>query len=101
MEVYLQTIRKLAALKPRTLYYAHDGVGHTPDALIAAITENTRIYTDGALDILRNTESDTEALFKIRDFISDRFGVDRAEADEGMAVAGFRVYFRKQGILPT
>jgi len=101
MEVYLQTIRKLAALKPRTLYYAHDGVGHTPDALITAITENTRIYTDGALDILRNTESDTEALFKIRDFISDRFGVDRAEADEGMAVAGLRVYFRKQGILPT
>jgi len=100
MEIYLQTARKLAALNPRTLYYAHDGVGHTPDALIAALTKNTKIYTEGALDILRSTENDTEALSKIRDFIADRFGVDRAEADEGMAVAGFRVYFRKQEILP-
>ena len=100
MEIYLETVRKLAALNPRALYYAHDGVGRDPDALIAAITENTRIYTEGALDILRSTPSDTEALSKLRDFISEHFGVDRKEADEGMAVAGFGVYFKKQGLLP-
>ncbi|MBL7175397.1 MAG: MBL fold metallo-hydrolase [Desulfobacteraceae bacterium] len=100
MEVYLETIQKLAALNPRTLYYAHDGVGEVPDALIAAITENTRIYADGMLNILRSTETDTEALFKIQEFVADRFGVDKADADERMAVGGFRVYYRKKGVLP-
>jgi hypothetical protein len=100
MDVYLETVRKLAALKPRTLYYAHDGVGRNPAALIAAIAENTRIYTEAALEILQSTEDDGEALAKLRDFISERFGVERSEADEGMAVAGFGVYFRKRGLLP-
>lgn len=100
MEVYLETIQKLAALNPRTLYYAHDGVGDAPDALIAAITENTRIYADGMLNILRSTETDTEALFKIQEFVADRFGVDKADADERMAVGGFRIYYRKKGALP-
>jgi glyoxylase-like metal-dependent hydrolase (beta-lactamase superfamily II) len=99
MDEYLQTVEKLAALTPRTLYYAHDGVGRNPEALIAAIRENTKIYTEAALDILRSTDDDAAALAKLRDFISERFGVDRSEADEGMAVAGFGVYFRKQGRL--
>lgn len=99
MEVYLETIKKLAALTPRTLYYAHDGVGDAPDALIAAITENTRIYADGMLDILRTTQTNVEALSKIEEFVADRFGVDKADADERMAVDGFRVYYRKKGIL--
>ncbi len=87
-------------MTPKTLYYAHDGVAHAPDALIASITENTKIYADGMLDILRTTETNAETLSKIQKFVADRFGVDKADADEKMAVDGFRVYYRKKGILP-
>jgi len=100
MEVYLETIEKLAKLNPKALYYAHDGVSHTPDALIAAIAENTKIYADVMLDILRDTETNAEALSKIHDYVADRFDVDKGEADERIAVAGFRVYYKKTGLLP-
>lgn len=99
LEVYLETVQKLAALRPRTLYYAHDGVGRAPEALIAAVAENTKIYADRMLEILRSGKTDEEALSEIRDFVANRFGIDKAEANEGMAVGGFRVYYRKKGIL--
>ena len=100
LEVYLETIQKLAALNPQLLFYAHDGVSDATDALIAAVTENTKIYADAMLDILCTTVDDTEVLYKIQEFLSNRFGIDRADADERMAIGGFRIYYKRKGALP-
>ncbi|MFC1886452.1 MBL fold metallo-hydrolase [Thermodesulfobacteriota bacterium] len=98
MEVYLATINKLKALSPKMLFYAHGGgVGNDPEALISNIAENTKIYADAMLAIIENTE--TDALTEIENFVVNRFGVDEKDVDEKMGLGGFRVYYKKMGLI--
>jgi len=99
MEVYLETIQKLKALNPRTLFYAHDGVGKDPEKLIASVIENTKIFADMMLKILQNCETNADALSRIEEFVVDRFGIDKQDVDETMAVGGFRHYYKKKGLI--
>jgi glyoxylase-like metal-dependent hydrolase (beta-lactamase superfamily II) len=99
MDVYLDTIKKLEAIKPKTLFYAHDGVADTPEDLIPRVAENTRIFGEKMLEILQNSETDADALSSLHDFIVDRFGIAREDLDEKMAVGGFRLYYKRKGLL--
>ena len=101
MDVYLETIEKLKALEPRRLFYAHDGTADNPSELIARVSENTRVVGARMLEILRDNPSDAEALVKLHEFISDRFGIDAADLDEKMAVGGFRLFYKRKGRIRT
>ena len=99
MDVYLETIEKLKALEPRTLFYAHDGVAENPSELIVKVAQNTKIFGDRMLKILQDNGSDADALFQLHEFIVDRFGIDMGDLDEKMAVGGFRLFFKRKGLL--
>ena len=98
MDVYLETITKLAELKPKVLFYAHNGVGRNPEVLIAKVTENTRTFGDMILKALKDGEPATNIDHKIKEYVSTHLGVDTNAVDTRMAVEAFVQYFRKKSL---
>lgn len=98
MEEYLNTIEKLKRLRPRILFYSHDGVGRNPEALIATVAENTRLMHDFIERGLKEGETKETISVKLRDYFSDRLGIDIGEMLEDMTFRGFMHYFKKKGL---
>jgi len=99
IEVYLKTMERIRQLRPRILFYSHDGIGRKPEKLIPTAIENTKIFGDIILKALREGET-TEAIdYRIRDYISSHLGINVEGMDMGMTVRGFIFYFKKKGLV--
>jgi len=99
IEVYLKTMERIRQLRPRILFYSHDGIGRKPKELIPTAIENTKIFGDIILKALREGET-TEAIdYRIRDYISSHLGINVEGMDMGMTVRGFIFYFKKKGLV--
>lgn len=99
MEVYIETMKKLQAVKPRLIFYGHDGVGKEPDKLIQAAIENTRILGDIILKALKDGEGSREVGEKTQQYISERTGVKSEYTDRTMTVTAYTQYFKKKGLI--
>ena len=95
-EAYLESIEKLGRVKPRTLLFAHSGIGRDPQTLIRSVAENTRalfrLMEDGLRD--RLTIEDLELL--MAEHISGVTGANKAELDVNVPVLGFVSYIRRK-----
>ena len=99
IEVYLKTMERIKQLRPRILFYSHDGIGRKPEELIPTAIENTKIFGDIILKALREGET-TEAIdYRVRDYISSNLGINVEGMDMGMTVRGFIFYFKKKGLV--
>jgi len=98
IEVSLETMERLRQLRPRLLFYSHDGVGTRPDELISAAEENTRVFGDIILKSLQAGQSRPEITREIREHISRNLGVSGEGVELWMIVAGFIAYFQKKGL---
>ena len=99
MEAYFKTLERLKGLRPRLLFYSHDGVGRDSEKLISIVAQNTRILGDIVLEVLKKGESLEVAGHKILQYISTTCGLGAEETDTGMLVSGYAVYFQKAGLL--
>jgi len=99
IEVYLETMERLRELRPRILFYSHDGIGRNPEELISKAAENTKGFGDIILKALRNGET-TEAIGdRVQEYISNHLGINAEGMDVGMTTRGFIFYFKKKGLV--
>jgi glyoxylase-like metal-dependent hydrolase (beta-lactamase superfamily II) len=98
-ETYLGSMKKLQALKPRLIFYGHDGLGKEPDKLISAAYENTLVFGDIVLKALKEGASDREAGERIQQYISEHTGIHSEFTDRTMTVTAYTQYFKKKGLI--
>ncbi len=99
MEAYLETMEKLRSLRPRQLFYSHDGVGKEPEELISAAAQNTRIFADIILGALKRGKTPQAIDGILREYISTHFGPASGRIDTAMIVSGYAFYFKKKGLV--
>ena len=99
IDTYIETIGKLRELNPRTLFYAHDGVGNQPEELISKAVDNTRIFGNITLKALRNGETTEAIKHRIQEYISRHLGASGKGIEMEMIVNGFIFYFKKNGLV--
>jgi len=96
IDVYIETIGKLAELNPRILFYSHNGIGRQPDKLIPRAVDNTRIFGDIIQKALKSGETNGAIKQRVRDYISSSMGANVEGVDVDMSVDGFIFYFKKK-----
>ncbi len=98
MEVCLETMERLRALRPQILFYSHDGLGKDPERLILVAAENTRIFGDIILKAMKEGEAPETISRRIQQYVSSHFGQKVEELDLGVTVSGYIFYFKKKGL---
>jgi glyoxylase-like metal-dependent hydrolase (beta-lactamase superfamily II) len=101
LEAYLQTLEKLRALMPRTLFFSHRGTGYEPDKLLSIAQETAKAFGDIILDGLKAGAATKEISRRIRDYLHRRFGPAADIMDPSLVISGYEVYFRRKGLLST
>jgi len=97
MEEYLKTIEKLRQLRPKLLFYSHNGTGKNPEELMPMVAENTKTVGNIILKALKEGESVETINARLTEQICDRFGQDEADIIWTMTVHGYIHYFQKKG----
>jgi len=97
VEVYLETIERLKGLRPRMLFYSHDGVGREPEKLISRAVENTLMFRDIVLKALKKGETPEAIGRRLQEYVST-FGLKAGEVGMEMTVFGYTTYFKKKGL---
>jgi glyoxylase-like metal-dependent hydrolase (beta-lactamase superfamily II) len=98
LETYLESMDKLAWLKPERLFFSHDGIGREPVEYIAAVKRNTQLFGQVVEKALHAGEKEAGVIEAARDFLWSRFGARMADPDLAANVSGFIHYYRKKGL---
>lgn len=99
IEDYFETIERLRQLRPRLLFYSHDGIGKNPEELISKVAENTKNIGDIIMKALKEGE-DIEAInSRLKEYIASHLGTDLFGTDRTMTTRGFIHYFQKKGLV--
>ena len=99
MELYLNDMERLKALKPSLLFYSHGTVAGEPERLISTAMENTRLVGDFIRRDLRAGESEEAIISHVGDYLHDHFGAPLDEYELVSNVKGYIHYFRKKGLI--
>ncbi len=99
MELYLNDMERLRALKPKLLFYSHGSVAGEPEKLISAAMENTRLVGDFILRDLRVGESDEAIIGHVGDYLRDHLGTPLDEYELLSNVSGYIHYFKKKELI--
>ena len=99
MELYLNDMERLKALKPKLLFYSHGSVAGEPEKLITTVMENTRLVGDFILRDLKAGEGDEAIISHVGDYLRDHFGATLDEYELVSNVRGYIHYFRKKGLV--
>jgi glyoxylase-like metal-dependent hydrolase (beta-lactamase superfamily II) len=97
LELYLNDMKNLMALKPKLLFYSHGTVADEPEKLIKTAMENTRLVGDFIRRDLRAGESEEAILGHVGDYLRDQFNAPLDEYELMSNVRGYIHYFRKKG----
>lgn len=98
-DTYLNSIRKLQALKPRIIFYGHDGVSTEPEKMIETVYQNTLAMGDIVLKALKAGDNPQKAGEKIQQFIEEHTGVHSEFSDRSMTVVAYLQYYKKKGLI--
>ncbi len=99
LDAYLSDMERLRQLKPRLLFYSHDGIGNDPDKLISVVVESTKMIADAVLRALRAEKTDEAVVRHVREYVLSHYGVKLEGHDLTMNVRGFATYFKKKGLV--
>jgi len=96
LELYLQSIAKLADLRPDVIFYSHCGVGSNPTKLIQQVKENAVVFGRIVQQALALGESKDEIWEHLRNHIKENFpGADLPDQYR-LTVSGYISYFRSR-----
>jgi hypothetical protein len=98
MELYLNDMERLKALKPKLLFYSHGSVATEPERLISAAMENTKLVGDFILRDLRAGEGEEAIISHVGDYLRDHLGATLDEYELVSNARGYIHYFRKKGL---
>jgi len=99
MDRYLETVEKLKKLRPRKLFYSHEGGVREPEKLIASLEENVRLLGDLILKALRDGEPTGSVERRVRELLASQIGPVSREVDPATITSGFATFFRKKGLV--
>ena len=99
LEAYLETMERMKELRPRILFYSHDGVGREPGELISRATENTLAFRDIVLKALKTGEKPEGIGGRIQEYVNTRFGLDIGKIRMEMMVLGYTAYLKRRGLV--
>ena len=99
LELYLQDMERLKALKPKLLFYSHGSVAGEPEKLITTAMENTRLVGDFILRHLKAGEGEGAIISRVGDYLRDRFSVTLDEYELVSNTRGYIHYFKKKGLV--
>ena len=99
LEVYLETMGRMKELRPRLLFYSHDGVGREPEELIIRAIENTLAFRDIVLEALKTGEQPEGIGDRLREYVNTSFGLDIRKRRMEMMVQGYTTYLKKKGLV--
>jgi glyoxylase-like metal-dependent hydrolase (beta-lactamase superfamily II) len=99
MELYLNDMERLKALKPKRLFYSHGTVADEPERLISTAMENTRLVGDFILHDLKAGEREEAIISHVGDYLRNHFGAPLDEYELVSNVNGYIHYFRKKGVI--
>ena len=97
LELYLDDMKNLMALKPKLLFYSHGTIADEPEKLIKTAMENTRLVGDFIRRDLRAGESEEAIIGHVGDYLRDHFNAPLDEYELMSNVKGYIHYFRKKG----
>jgi len=97
LELYLDDMKNLMALKPKLLFYSHGTIADEPEKLIKTVMENTRLVGDFIRRDLRVGESEEAILEHVGNYLRDHFNAPLDEYELMSNVRGYIHYFRKKG----
>lgn len=96
LELYLQTIDKLKALSPKLIFYSHNGIGKTPQALINSVIENTKKFGEIILEGLKVGEDARQIEQRLKAFFLKDIP---AYVFLDITISGYIFYFKKKGLV--
>lgn len=96
---YLESIEKLRRLRPRVLFYPHEGGVRVPGDIISRVAENTVLLRDIILDSLRNGRSTGDIEEPIEERLSGGTGSGEDAMGMETIIVGYGAYFRKKGLI--
>ena len=96
LQLYLETIARLADLDPRLLFYSHCGVRGNPRKLIQQVEENTVAFGRIIQQALQAGETDQQIWERLADRIRERFPDAELPSEYQLALSGYASYFSKQ-----
>ncbi len=99
LELYLNDMKKLRALKPSLLFYSHGTVAREPEKLIDTAIENSRLVGDLILKDLKAGKSDETIVKAMGDYLTENFKTPLDEYELQSNVSGYIHYFRKKGLV--
>jgi len=99
LELYLNDMKNLKALKPRLLFYSHGTVAQEPEKLIDTAIENSKLVGDLILSDLKAGRSDEAIVKTIGDYLTAHFKAPLDEYELTSNVSGYIHYFRKKGLV--
>lgn len=99
LELYLNDMESLKALKPELLFYSHGTVAREPEGLITAVVENTRLVGDFIRRDLKAGESEQAIISRVGDYLRERFKATLDEYELMSNVKGYIHYFKKKGLV--
>ncbi len=98
MELYLNDMERLKALKPKLLFYSHGSVAGEPEKLITTAMKNTKLVGDFILRALRAGEGEEAVISHVGGYLRDHFSVTLDEYELVSNVRGYTHYFKKKGL---
>ncbi len=99
LDLYLETIEKLEKLKPRLLFYSHNGGVREPADLISSLKESTLILDNAIFAGLKKSEA-TEAIERrIQESLSSQLGIRVDNMSMETTIIGYATYYRRKGLI--
>lgn len=99
LELYLDDMKKLKALKPKLLFYSHGTAAREPEKLIDTAVTNTKLVGDLILRDLKAGRSDEAIIKSVGDYLTEHFDAPLDEYELMSNVSGYIHYFRKKGLI--
>jgi len=82
-ELYIATMKKLQKLKPKLLFYSHNGIGHEPDKQIPMVIKNSIEFGQAVLGAMKQGKSEDAVIEYMRDYVQEHFGAQLDAYDLG------------------
>lgn len=95
-ELYIATMKKLQKLKPKLLFYSHNGVGYKPETQISMVIKNSIEFGHAILGAMKQEKSEDAIIEYMRDYVLEHFGARLDAYDLASNVKGYIFYYNRK-----
>jgi glyoxylase-like metal-dependent hydrolase (beta-lactamase superfamily II) len=99
LDLYLETIQKLEKLRPRLLFYSHNGGVREPADLISSLKESTLLLENVILAGLKNGDTNETIEKRIQEALSSQLGIRADTMSMETTILGYATYYRSKGLI--